>query len=165
MPRRLFQNYLLPWCFIWCNISYEMFLWYNPFTIVIFHLDIILLPWWNIFYLDIILIPWCDIWLPSVEHFLPWYHLLPWCYIFYLDIMTTMVEHFLPGYHFTTVMWHFLPWYHFTAVMWPFLPWYYFTVMMENIFFNPDMRNTKDVINRKGVKCMSPQIKHCTFPD
>ena len=29
---RLFQNYLLPSCFIWCNISYEMFLSgdYNP---------------------------------------------------------------------------------------------------------------------------------------
>ena len=36
---------------------------------------------------------------------------------------------------------------------------------MENTFFNPDMRNAKDVVIRKGVKCVSPKIKHCTFPD
>ena len=38
MARRLFQNYLLQWCFIWCNISYEMFLYIIHLPLLFFTL-------------------------------------------------------------------------------------------------------------------------------
>ena len=118
--------------------------WYH-FTAVVQHFlpwyCIIFLPWWNIFYLDIILLPWCN--------------------IFFLDIIRDMAFSTLISFDYRDGTFSSLISFYYRDGTFS-TPRYHFTAMMKNIFFNPDMRNAKYVINRKGVKCVSPKIKHCT---
>ena len=121
-----------------------------------------------------------------MEHFLPWYHFttvmwhfLPWYHFaistlisfYYLDVAFSTLMSFdyrngtfssLISFYYRAV-WHFLPWHHL-------LPWW--NIFFVDIillpwcdifyldFFNPDVRDARYVINRKGVKCVNTKTLH-----